>query len=160
MEPKPSQVEQDFWDAIERILAGSPTDPILRDLATLGKLRLSISTVAKEARRSRRLIGHDGCRYANVRARILGLKAAKSSRNAPVSEIAKLKLMVRELSQQLRHQQHEMYSFVVARQKLEQEVEALKLQRDRARRERDQLKDQCDELIRRIAGDNVVPFKP
>ncbi|MCB4824268.1 hypothetical protein [Roseicella aerolata] len=67
----PEGVERDFLEALERLKAKRPTNPELARLAKLGRLRITISTVAREAGRSRTLIGHDGCRYPRARAAVV-----------------------------------------------------------------------------------------
>jgi hypothetical protein len=66
------QIEQDFLDAIERLKAGRPQNPALRDKVSKDKdLKINIATVAKEAGRSRGLIASENCRYPEVRQMVL-----------------------------------------------------------------------------------------
>ena len=62
-----------FEAALVRLITGQPSHPDLQAKAAAGQLRISISTVAKEAGRSRTLIGHEGCPYPKIRQRILDL---------------------------------------------------------------------------------------
>lgn len=62
-----------FEAALARLITGQPDHPDLQAKAAAGQLRISFSTVAKEAGRSRTLIGHDGCAYPKMRQRILDL---------------------------------------------------------------------------------------
>ena len=55
-------------EALQRLVGGRPTSPDLASKARRGTLKINISTVAKEARRSRTLISHDRCAYPGVRA--------------------------------------------------------------------------------------------
>jgi hypothetical protein len=64
-------IRQDFLDAIDRIKAGKPQDPDLRELVKKRKLKLDVSTVAKEAGRSRTLIARAECAYPEVRSLIM-----------------------------------------------------------------------------------------
>lgn len=69
------EMEQRYLLAIERIRKGSPLCPELAEKAKLGKLTLTVSTVALEAGNfvdekwkglSRTSIGYAGCRYSRV----------------------------------------------------------------------------------------------
>jgi hypothetical protein len=71
MESSGTRVERDLLGALARLQAGNPSNPALAKKARLGKLRINPSTVAQEAGCSRTLIGHDGCAYPQVRAKIL-----------------------------------------------------------------------------------------
>lgn len=66
--------EKELFDALERLKNGTPTNPELLKKTKLKKLRISETSVAKEAGRSRTLIAHDKCSYPRVRAAILALK--------------------------------------------------------------------------------------
>ena len=65
--------EQAFEAALARLVTNQPQHPDLQAKVATGKLRISFSTVAKEAGRSRTLIGHEGCTYPGIRRRILEL---------------------------------------------------------------------------------------
>jgi hypothetical protein len=65
-------MEQHLLDAWARVKDGKPENKQLIELAKKGKLKVNASSVAKEAGVSRTLIGYDGCRYMNVRRKILG----------------------------------------------------------------------------------------
>lgn len=64
-------VERDFLEALERLEKGIPRHQRLRALAAKGALRVSISSVALEACRSRTLIGTADCAYPAIRKRIM-----------------------------------------------------------------------------------------
>lgn len=68
--PAIGPLEKEFLEALQRLIDNVPGNPGLQRLAKLGRLRINYSTVAKEAGRSRTLIGMDGCRYPSVRSRI------------------------------------------------------------------------------------------
>lgn len=53
-----SRIEEDFQKALERLEKGKPTNPQLLHLMRAGGLRINITSVAKEAGHSRRLIYH------------------------------------------------------------------------------------------------------
>lgn len=67
----PGQVERELMDALQRLVESRPANPDLARKAQRGTLKISVSTVAKEAGRSRTLISHDRCAYPQVRAAIL-----------------------------------------------------------------------------------------
>jgi hypothetical protein len=68
-------MEQHLLDAWERVNEGRPQNPELALLAKKGKLKTNPTTVALEAGVSRTLIGHEKCRYLDVRLKILGKDA-------------------------------------------------------------------------------------
>lgn len=66
------QIEQDFVDAIERLKAGRPQSPELREKVRKGKaVKINIATVAQEAGRARGLIARATCRYPEIRQLVL-----------------------------------------------------------------------------------------
>lgn len=86
--------------AVDRIISGKPTDAALLHLAQNGRLRLSISNVAREARCSRTLIGFSDCAYPAVRARVLGQQSA--GRSGTLSEeVRRLKDEVKVLEDEI-----------------------------------------------------------
>ena len=95
----PSVIEQDFLLALQRLTVGKPSNPALKKLAAQGRLRINVSTVAKEAGRARSLIGHERCKYRNVRMRVLEeMRPIANPRDGSVviarlrAEVADLKL--------------------------------------------------------------------
>jgi len=64
---KADPIEQDFLEALQRLVEGKPTHKALKASAKAGKLRVNTVNVALEARRSRTLIALDECRYPKVR---------------------------------------------------------------------------------------------
>lgn len=69
-----SQAEKDLLEALARLLRGEPTHPDLIASASQGKLKISPASVAKEARRSRTLIGMENCQYPDIRRKVLASK--------------------------------------------------------------------------------------
>lgn len=65
-------MERHLLDAWLRVKEGRPMNEQLVGQAKKGKLKVTISSVAKEAGVSRTLIGYDGCRYSEVRRKVLG----------------------------------------------------------------------------------------
>lgn len=70
-----NQIELDCNSAIDRLLAGKPTEPSLIKLAERGRLKISFESVALEAPCSRTLLSLQECRLPQVRKRILELGA-------------------------------------------------------------------------------------
>lgn len=66
-----SDITKEYLDALERLKNNSPNDLKLKRKAKLGTLKISIATVAQEARRSRTAIATKDTRYPEVRERIL-----------------------------------------------------------------------------------------
>ena len=86
-------IEQDFLNAIDRLEVGAPLNPALAKRAKLGTLKVNVSAAAQEAGHSRTLIGHDGCKYPRVRARVIGLKV-------PVTETQTAENVIRRLREE------------------------------------------------------------
>ena len=76
-DPRGDAIEQELLAALDRLKAGKPKNKDLLLLAKEGKLRISVSTVAQEAGRSRTLIGHAKCQYPHVRDKILAMRHGK-----------------------------------------------------------------------------------
>lgn len=85
--PASSPVEKSLLDAIERLKAGKPRDSDLIKRASRGTLKISVATVAQEAKRSRTLISHDKCAYPAVRTAILALKAPRDGEPTSLAEL-------------------------------------------------------------------------
>lgn len=64
----------DFLAALGRLRQSKPTHPDLIVMAEKGLLKISPASVAKEARRSRTLIGMEGCKYPDIRREVLASK--------------------------------------------------------------------------------------
>lgn len=94
-------VESDFRQALERLIAGAPKDPTLAKRAKEGRLAINPVTVAKEANRSRTLVGSDNCAYPHIRELIL--QAGPKERASPTGKdvIAELRRTIQGLQQDL-----------------------------------------------------------
>src|SRR5258708_2941611 len=75
--PRDENAGADLKRALARLINGNPTNPDLCRLVAEGRLRVSYSSVAKEAGRSRTLIAHKNCTYPEVRKAIGGAINAK-----------------------------------------------------------------------------------
>lgn len=69
-----SQAELDLKAALARLQKGAPRNQQLKMLASKGRLRITVSSVALEAGRSRTLIGTKECAYPEIRRRILDMQ--------------------------------------------------------------------------------------
>jgi hypothetical protein len=91
--PPLDRIEGDFLEAIDRLIVGAPLNPSLAKRVKLGTLKVNMSAVAQEAGHSRTLIGHDGCKYPRVRARVIGL-------HAPATEALNAEGVIRRLREE------------------------------------------------------------
>lgn len=96
-------------EALVRLRLGKPRNPELAELAAQGKLKVTVSTVAKEAGGSRTSIGVEDCRFPDIRARILRGESGSETRPAKgltaivhrlSQENAELRRQVKELQSQ------------------------------------------------------------
>jgi hypothetical protein len=117
-------VEEDFNAAIDRILAGKPTNLKLKQEASNGRLKLTYATVALEACRSRSLIAHENCGYQSVRARILQLSSDEGGveRPNPRNKLAELRRENEELKSKLATALNAQLEHFLACQKAEREA--------------------------------------
>lgn len=96
-----ARVERDFYEALERLQAQQPRNPQLRRrLQEKGKIKVNIANVAKEADRSRTLIGTERCRFPEIRQAIL-ISAERVPKGRD-SVLADLRQQVAKLRTELR----------------------------------------------------------
>ncbi len=81
-------IEQDFKNALQRLIEGKPLNAKLKQKAKVGKLKVNTLNVALEAGRSRTLIALENCRYPVVRQAIEDVKGGKES--APTTTYTQL----------------------------------------------------------------------
>lgn len=108
-------VRQDLIAALARLRDGRPTHPELIRLAEKGRLKISPSTVSKEARRSRTLIGKEDSRYPDIRREVL---ASKSQSPLQIKRSQALKAMADEIRNLKQAIQIKDTALVVARCKI------------------------------------------
>lgn len=78
----------DLRAALGRLRRGQPLHPDHVKAKREGRLRISVASVAKEANRSRTLIGTDGCAYPDVRREVLAsMEAQASAPRAPAPKL-------------------------------------------------------------------------
>jgi hypothetical protein len=96
------KIERDFFAAIGRIKRSRPRSAPLQKLASIGRLKMTISNVAIEAGRSRTLIALEDCRYPDVRAVILKNRAPKNSKSpSQVDLVRRLRAEKKTLTERL-----------------------------------------------------------
>lgn len=86
-----NQAERDLSEALERLERGAPRNQRLKALAAKGALRITVSSVALEAGRSRTLIGTTDCPYPEIRNRILDGRQPIAKRRTQDDIIAQLR---------------------------------------------------------------------
>ena len=95
-------IKASFLAALQRLLEGRPTHPVLLERAQDGGISVSVKTVALEAGHSRTLIGHAGCQLPDVRQAVLASKRIVSP-PARLQQLVKgLRHSIRELSDNIR----------------------------------------------------------
>ena len=89
---KRSDTEVAFMQALNRIKTGLPWHDRNVALAKRGGLRVTIATVAREAGRSRTLIGSENCRYPKVREAVLAAmhNAFQGERRPSAADLVKI----------------------------------------------------------------------
>lgn len=137
-------MEQHLLDAWQRVKDGRPQNPELIEQAKRGKLKTTPTSVAKEAGVSRTLIGYDGCRYPDVRKKVLGKDEDKDVPVRTPTDMRTINANLREvnkvLEQRFKAVLAENAAMIVRMAQLETEYsdKVDEIQRVRARGKRDQ----------------------
>lgn len=95
------RTENALKQALARLEVGRPSHHDNIAAASRGRLRITFTSVAREAGVSRTLIAHEGCRYPGVRARIIEI----TQKNSTVSRSG---VTSAELIRNLRHENAEL----------------------------------------------------
>ena len=149
----PRPVEHELMEALQRLVDRRPQDPDLAQKAQRGTLKINISSVAKEAGRSRTLVSHGCCAYPQVRAAILNY------RNPPnqATSMAEINRRLRSENAELRR------SIKLAREAMAEmvrRVESIKNEADRevlAARRREQRGNRDPNEIAGVRADQITP---
>jgi hypothetical protein len=149
----PRPVEHELMEALQRLVDRRPQDPDLAQKAQRGTLKINISSVAKEAGRSRTLVSHGCCAYPQVRAAILNY------RNPPnqATSMAEINRRLRSENAELRR------SIKLAREAMAamvRRVERIKNEADRevlAARRREQRGNRDPNEIAGVRADQITP---
>jgi hypothetical protein len=149
----PRPVEHELMEALQRLVDRRPQDPDLAQKAQRGTLKINISSVAKEAGRSRTLVSHGCCAYPQVRAAILNY------RNPPnqATSMAEINRRLRSENAELRR------SIKLAREAMAamvRRVERIKNEADRevlAARRREQGGNRDPNEIAGVRADQITP---
>lgn len=132
-------IEASYTDALDRLKDGKPTNPKLKRLASEGRLNINVANVALEAGRARSGIGHEKCKYARVRALVLGaMKGDDIAEPRTASDIiSRLRDQVEELTKErdaaLTGQTEHYNARLKAERKRNEAVDALERERANAR---------------------------
>jgi hypothetical protein len=88
-------------NALARLKAGKPLTSELAARAREGRLHINPLTVAREAGRSRTLIGSDECKYPHIRELVLQASERTAHRHSGRDVMDQLKSAIKELQHQL-----------------------------------------------------------
>lgn len=148
-------IRRDFFEALERIKNGQARHPDLKALVRKGKtVKVSVSTVAKEADRARGLIARDNSAYPDVRQRILAeMGEVRTSPRNSADVISDLRTQVSSLRAELEQAHDLIEKHQERRQRAEIELETHRQQLARANEEINRLK---AKLIDSQKGNRVV----
>lgn len=116
-----SGMEQHLLEAFARLKEGQPENARLIGLSKKGRLKVTPGSVAEEAGVSRTLIGYDGCRYMNVRRKILETELPVRASTDMRSVNADLREINRILEDRLKVALSEQAAMLNRMQKLETE---------------------------------------
>jgi hypothetical protein len=109
-------IEQDFREALQRLLEGKPENKKLRASAKAGKLKINTFNVALEAGRSRTLIALEKCRYPAVRQAVKDAQGGKKALPTTYTQlIGNLRADIATLKTEKRLLEATMASHVLAR---------------------------------------------
>lgn len=90
-----AETQKALMQALQRVASGNPREARNAALASKGRLRVTVATVAREANRSRTLIGSNNCAYPNVRKAVLaamdGADETRRSRPTAADLVARLR---------------------------------------------------------------------
>lgn len=95
------KIHSDFADALARLIDGKPHNRELAQKAKEGKLRINISSVARESGRSRTLIALEKTKYPEVRRAILAV-SGKCPRDNSTTKSAGYREKIKKLERQNR----------------------------------------------------------
>lgn len=130
----PNQAERDLSEALERLERGAPRNQRLKALAAKGALRITVSSVALEAGRSRTLIGTTDCPYPEIRNRILDGRQPIAQRRTQDDIIAQLRRDNQALKAENANIATQLADAVAAAWRLKKELEFQKALQAQSRR--------------------------
>lgn len=159
---KTDDAGQDLRSALNRLRAEAPSHPDLKRAKKQGRLRINISTVAKEAGRSRTLIGTAGCAYPEIRADVLAaskVDAATPRRTESRPDAQKTIATLREENRLLRHEKAILATRIVDALNVARALERKAADAVRRAERIEGRKASSDKVVgRTLAKGNVVPF--
>ncbi|WP_138468672.1 hypothetical protein [Poseidonocella sp. HB161398] len=135
----PSIIERDILDALARLEAGKPRHPDLADRLRRGKpVKVNIANVAKEAGRSRTLIGMENCAFPALRNRVLAAAGQEGVEPGNLNDVIKrLRAENAELKAERDDARKHAAWHLLERQKAEKELLRCKAHLERLRTKRD-----------------------
>lgn len=117
---KRDPIEQDFLDALKRLMEGRPENKKLMTSARAGKLKINAVNVALEAGHSRTLIALEDCRYPKVREAVKLAQGGKKTLPTTYTHlITNLRADLAALKAEKRMLETTMADHVLARRKAE-----------------------------------------
>lgn len=126
-------IEQNFIDALKRLMTNKPKNKELLALSRSGTLNVTVTTVAKEAGHSRTLIGHKTCKYPNVRDFIVSLRNDPENPTRMQDVVRRKQQDAARLRRELQVSQTVAATLLARVQRLQEEVGRLKRLNDRQR---------------------------
>lgn len=150
--PPMDAIERDFMEALQRLCDGVPREKSLQLLKARGRLKVSMSSVAMEARRSRTLIALESPKYPRVRELVrLAMDGRQGEPRTSNDLIDKLREIVAALRTDLKRAEAQTTAHFIARERAEKELM--------------RVQDKYDRLVRKraspeVADDNVVQLQP
>lgn len=116
----PDPIEQDFLEALQRLVEGKPHNKKLKASAKAGKLKVNTVSVALEAGRSRTLIALENCRYPKVREAVKLAQGGKKALPTTYTQlIENLRADLATVKAEKRLLETKMADHVLARRKAE-----------------------------------------
>lgn len=117
---QPDPIEQDFLEALQRLVEGKPQNKTLKASAKAGKLKVNAVSVAREAGRSRTLIALEDCRYPKVREAVKLAQGGKKALPTTYTQlIENLRADLATVKAEKRLLETKMADHVLARRKAE-----------------------------------------
>ena len=96
---KKSAAWKDLRAAIDRLKKGTPEEAKNIDQLSKGRLKINAVTVAREARRSRTLIGMTDCEFPDLRNEVLQLNGRAVKEATLIQQLAAARKKIQELQE-------------------------------------------------------------
>ena len=149
----PRPVEHELMEALQRLVDRRPQDPDLAQKAQRGTLKINISSVAKEAGRSRTLVSHGCCAYPQVRAAILNYRNPPNQATSMAEINRRLRSENAELRRSIKLAREAMAAMVRRMERIKNEADREVL----AARRREQGGNRDPNEIAGVRADQITP---